>query len=161
VADAAGDEEITDRVRAARDTYTKWTPTTGWPRLAEILGEPIIGRLRDWLLVRGVEDEEWPEPGHISQELLPLPAFNSEALLPEPLRGWIVDQAEGMPCPVEFIAVPAVVMAGSVIGARCGLRPKVHSHWVSIPNLWGGIIGAPGSMKSPAIHGVSAFRAGH
>jgi hypothetical protein len=57
-----------------------------------------------------------------------------------------------MPCPVEFVAVPALVTAGSVIGARCGIRPKVHSHWVSIPNLWGGIVGAPGSKKSPAVY---------
>jgi hypothetical protein len=120
-----------------------------------MLGEPIIGRLRDWLGVPG-KDEEWPEPGHISPELLPVPAFDPDVLLPEPLRGWVMDQAEGMPCPVEFIAVPAVVMAGSVIGARCGLRPKVHSHWVSIANLWGGILGGPGSKKSPALE--AAFR---
>jgi hypothetical protein len=160
VVEAAGDEEATDRIRAARDTYTKGTPTTGWPRLQEMLGEPIIGRVRDWLGVRGGKDttgaEEWPEPGHISQELLPVPAFDPDVLLPEPLRGWIVDQAEGMPCPIEFIAVPALVMAGSVIGARCGLRPKVHSHWVTIANLWGGIIGGPGSKKSPALE--AAFR---
>jgi hypothetical protein len=149
VVEAAGDEEATDRIRAARDTFASKKPTTGWPRLAEMLGEPIIGRLRDWLGVRG---EEWPEPGHISQVLLPVPAFDADALLPEPLRGWILDQAEGLPCPAEFIAVPAIVAAGSVIGARCGIRPKVHSHWVSIPNLWGGIVGAPGSKKSPAIY---------
>jgi Protein of unknown function (DUF3987) len=152
VVEAAGDEEATDRIRAARDTYTKGTPTTGWPRLAEMLGEPIIDRLRDWLGVRGGKGEERPEPGNISQELLPVPAFDPDVLLPEPLRGWILDQAEGLPCPVEFIAVPALVVAGSVIGARCGIRPKVHSHWVSIPNLWGGIVGAPGSKKSPAIY---------
>jgi hypothetical protein len=85
VVEAAGDEEATDRIRAARDTFASKKPTTGWPRLAEMLGEPIIGRLRDWLGVRG---EEWPEPGHISQVLLPVPAFDADALLPEPLRGW-------------------------------------------------------------------------
>jgi putative DNA primase/helicase len=67
VVDAAGDEEATDRIRAARDTYTKGTPTTGWPRLAEMLGEPIIGRLRDWL---GVRREARQEPS-IGEDPLP------------------------------------------------------------------------------------------
>jgi Protein of unknown function (DUF3987)/Bifunctional DNA primase/polymerase, N-terminal len=171
VVEAAGDEEATDRIRAARDTYASEKPTTGWPRLAEMLGEPIVSRVRDWIGVRGgvTGIEEWPEPGRISQELLPVPAFDPNVLLPESLRGWIIDQAEGMPCPVEFVAVPALVTAGAVIGARCGLRPKVYSHWVSIPNLWGGIVGAPGSKKSPAIYAafqplgrlIKAARADH
>lgn len=101
------------------------------------------------------QEEAWPKHGHIARELLPVPALDPAVLLPEPLRGWIEDQAEGMPCPIEFIAVPAIVMAGSVIGARCGLRPKVHSHWISIPNLWGGIIGGPGTKKSPALDAAS------
>jgi hypothetical protein len=161
VAAAAHDEEAADRLRAVHDTYARDGTTTGWPRLGELLGREVVGRLREWLLgAQGpaadegaaVQDPEWPKPGHISQELLPVPAFEPDVLLPEPLRGWIVDQAEGMPCPVAFIAVPALVMAGSVIGARCAIRPKVHGHWVSIPNLWGGIVGAPGSKKSPAIY---------
>jgi hypothetical protein len=46
---AAHDEEVGDRVRAVQDTYDSKKPTTGWPRLAEMLGEQIVGRLRDWL----------------------------------------------------------------------------------------------------------------
>jgi D5 N terminal like len=60
VVEAAGDEEATDRIRAARDTFASKKPTTGWPRLAEMLGEPIIGRLRDWLGVRREPRQEPP-----------------------------------------------------------------------------------------------------
>jgi hypothetical protein len=27
-----------------------------------------------------------------------------------------------------------------------------HSHWPSVPSLWGGIVGAPGTKKSPGIY---------
>src|SRR5262249_27994043 len=29
--------------------------------------------------------------------------------------------------------------------------PKRHDDWLVIPNLWGGIVGRPGMLKSPAI----------
>jgi hypothetical protein len=82
VVEAAGDEEATDRIRAARDTYTKETPTTGWPRLAEILGEPIIGRLRDWLGVGRQASQEAPvgeEPFYSGGNGKNTGAGNSEA----------------------------------------------------------------------------------
>jgi hypothetical protein len=93
VVEAATDEEATDRISAARETFTKQTRTTGWPSLSKMLGEEVVSQVRDWLGAVGAKDtdEGWPEPGHISQELLPVPKFDSEALLPEPLRGWIVD----------------------------------------------------------------------
>ncbi len=49
VTEAAHDEEVADRVRAVKDTFAEGGATTGWPRLAEILGRDVVGRLRDWL----------------------------------------------------------------------------------------------------------------
>jgi hypothetical protein len=102
VVEAAGDEEATDRIRAARDTYTKGTPTTGWPRLAEMLGEPIIDRLRDWLGVRGGKGEEWPEPGHIAQELLPVPTPRFYC----PRVCVVGSRTKRKPCPVRSNSLP-------------------------------------------------------
>ena len=49
VAEAAHDEEARDRERAVADTYARDGTATGWPRLAEMLGHPIVSRLRAWL----------------------------------------------------------------------------------------------------------------
>lgn len=92
----------------------------------------------------------WPKREPINAELKPVPPFDP-ALLPEALRPWIMDEAERMPCPPDFIAAAAIVMISSIVGARCGIRPKSHDSWIVIPNLWGGVVGLPSTKKSPAI----------
>lgn len=55
VARAAGDEEIDDRLRAIADTKKKLDagePCTGWPALAETLGEPLVHAVKGWLGIR-------------------------------------------------------------------------------------------------------------
>ena len=93
----------------------------------------------------------WPEPGRIQAPLLPVIAFDGYALLPDVLRTWVMDEADRMPCAPDFIAAAAMVGLGSVIGARCGIKPKSLDDWLVIPNLWGGIVGSPSAKKSPAI----------
>jgi putative DNA primase/helicase len=92
----------------------------------------------------------WPEPKPIIAELKPVPAFDPDTLLPEVLRAWIMDEAERMPCPPDFIAAAALVALGSIIGARCAIKPKSRDSWLIVPNLWGGIVGDPSAKKSPA-----------
>ncbi|MGA8165150.1 MAG: DUF3987 domain-containing protein [Waddliaceae bacterium] len=94
--------------------------------------------------------EPWGEPKPITTELLPVRSFDADLLLPQILRDWIVDEAERMPCAIDFIATSAVVAIGSLIGARCSIKPKRNDDWGVIPNLWGGVIGLPSSKKSPA-----------
>lgn len=55
-----------------------------------------------------------------------------------------------MPCPPDFIAAAALVALGSIIGARCAIKPKGRDSWLIVPNLWGGIVGDPSAKKSPA-----------
>lgn len=93
----------------------------------------------------------WSEPKNIKAALLPVPAFDSEILLPDALRGWVMDEADRMPCPPDFIAAGAIVTLSSIIGARCAIKPKACDSWLIVPNLWGGIVGLPSSKKSPAI----------
>ncbi|TCO82995.1 uncharacterized protein DUF3987 [Plasticicumulans lactativorans] len=94
---------------------------------------------------------DWPDPKPIQAALRPVPAFDPGTLLPEALRGWIVDEADRMPCPPEFIAAAALVALGAIIGARCAIKPKARDTWLIVPNLWGGIVGDPSAKKSPAI----------
>ena len=92
----------------------------------------------------------WPKPKPIIAELKPVPAFDADTLLPAALRPWIIDEAERMPCQPDFIAVAALVALGSIIGARCAIKPKARDNWLIVPNLWGGIVGDPSAKKSPA-----------
>jgi hypothetical protein len=58
---------------------------------------------------------DWPEPEEIKATLPPVPPFD-QRLLPKVFRDWVADIAERMQCPVEFLAVGAMVAAGAVVG---------------------------------------------
>jgi hypothetical protein len=83
--------------------------------------------------------------------LLPVPAFNPE-LLPSVLRDFVMDEAERMPCPPDYIAASLLSVLGSVIGARCFIMPKAHDLWSVPPNLWGMCVGEVSSFKTPAMN---------
>lgn len=92
----------------------------------------------------------WPEPRPLPGGLLTVQQFDC-AVLPVGFRPWVEDISERMQTPPEFVAVPAMVAAGSVIGRKLGIRPMRHDDWQEVPNLWGCIVGRPGVMKSPAV----------
>ncbi|HWQ91555.1 MAG TPA: DUF3987 domain-containing protein, partial [Clostridia bacterium] len=95
--------------------------------------------------------DDWPKPEEIKPEnLLPVEPLNPE-IIPEGLRDWCVDAAFRMQCPVDFTAVGAVVVASSIIGAGCAIRPKQNDDWEVVPNLWGGIVARPSMMKTPSL----------
>lgn len=96
---------------------------------------------------------EWPEPEILRDSLLPVNKIVSTNI-PEPYREWIADVAERMQCPPDFIAVTAIVVTASIVGTACGVKPKQKDDWLVVPNLWGGLIGRPGMLKTPAVSEV-------
>ena len=58
-------------------------------------------------------------------------------------------------CSPDFVAAALLSMLGSVVGARCGIRPKAHDPWFGVPNLWGAIVGQPASKKTPAMNAAT------
>lgn len=101
---------------------------------------------------QGAESDDWDDPEPIPPPLLPVPAFDAEALLPTVLRTWVMDETNRMHCPPEFIAAAVLAEAGSVIGARIAIRPKSLDHgWFVVPNMWGGVVGRPSTMKTPSL----------
>ncbi|MFO0389468.1 MAG: DUF3987 domain-containing protein [Alphaproteobacteria bacterium] len=94
---------------------------------------------------------EWPEPKPVVEEWLPVAALDP-AIIPEPLRAWVVDISDRMQCPIDYVAASSIVALGSLIGARCSIHPKRQDgNWFIVPNLWGAIIGKPSTLKSPAL----------
>lgn len=101
-------------------------------------------------VVVAARSTQWADPSPLPPDLHPVPAFDLE-LLPDSLRPWVEDVCERVQCPPEFVAVPVMVALGSLIGRKVRIRPKARDSWTVVPNVWGGIIGRPGAMKSPAV----------
>ncbi|PWT83058.1 MAG: hypothetical protein C5B57_07600 [Blastocatellia bacterium] len=105
----------------------------------------------DWTARSHVgEMEPWADRKPISAELRPVPRFDPETLLPGALCAWVMDEADRMPCPPDFIAAATIVALGSIIGARCAIRPKARDSWLIVPNVWGAIVGDVAAKKTPA-----------
>ena len=88
----------------------------------------------------------WEEP-KIAGPTLP-PPFPTD-ILPPPLEDLILRHAESMPCPPDYVAVPALAVAGAAIGRSLAVR--LRSEWIQMANIWSAIVGAPGACKSPAL----------
>jgi len=131
---------------------------TDFNDLHQIAGPDAVKRCIDAAAVSGAAGaDEWPEPTEIVSQLPRAPEFDASVLLPKALADFVLDEADRMPCSPDYIAAALVVCLGSVIGAKCGLKPKRRDDWIVVPNLWGGIVGDPSSKKSPALGTVTRF----
>ncbi|CAK8715796.1 hypothetical protein KKHLCK_04910 [Candidatus Electrothrix laxa] len=93
---------------------------------------------------------EWKEPLPIKDELPKVEPMR-EDMIPDAFRAWVTDAADRMQVPVDYLVVPLLVVCGSVVGTSCRISPKQLDDWSVVPNLWGGIVGPPSMMKSPAL----------
>ncbi len=91
-----------------------------------------------------------PAPQALPDELAPVEAFPFDAL-PDAFRPWVADVSERMHCPPDFVAVPMLVGAASLVARRVAIRPQARTEWLERANLWALIVGRPGLMKSPAM----------
>lgn len=94
--------------------------------------------------------DEWPKPGELPNPLPEVPELDP-ALLPEAFRPWLVDVSERMHCPIDYPAAGAIVALSAVVGRQVAIRPQRRDDWTVVPNLWGGIVGRPGMLKTPAL----------
>lgn len=99
---------------------------------------------------RLAEAWKWQAPKALPTELMPVAPFDA-AFLPDQIAPWVLDIAERMQCPPDFVAITAMVALGSTIGRKVAIRPQMRTDWLEVPNLWGLIVGRPGAMKSPAM----------
>jgi hypothetical protein len=77
-------------------------------------------------------------------------------MLPLDLRDWVIDIAERMNVPLDFVGITAMVALGSVIGRRVGIKPQANTDWFETANLWGCVVARPGAIKSPAVAQILA-----
>lgn len=93
---------------------------------------------------------EWNEPELLTADLQPVIKF-TEDMLPQPLSEYVADVSHRMQCPMDYVAAALIVTIGAVVGAGCAVRPKQKDDWTVIPNLYGGAVGPPGVLKTPAL----------
>ena len=98
----------------------------------------------------GPGEEPWLDPAPLPDGLPPVAELD-EALLPDPLRAWIIDISDRMQAPPDYIAAAVIVALSSIIGRRLGIHPKRHDDWLVVCNAWGGVVGRPAMMKTPSI----------
>ena len=96
------------------------------------------------------ERERWREPLPLRPEAEAAPSLRAE-MLPAALADYAADEARRAVTPLEMVAVPLIVAAGSVVGRRLALYPKARDDWHEFPNAWGAIVALPSSLKSPAL----------
>ena len=136
-------------------------------KIVDLPGLPEKGDLTDWMDAGHTKEEllelvatapaldssqAWPEKPVALDIQLPAVEELRESLIPGPLSKWVFDVAKRMDnAAPDFVAVAAMVQAGALLGRKVGIRPKRHDDWVVIPNLWGGLVGMPASMKTPAL----------
>jgi hypothetical protein len=101
-------------------------------------------------------DDIWERPLPLQKPLPPVGVFDPE-LLPDSLRALAVDIAERMQAPLECPAVALVTAWAGAVNRRARIQPRaLDTSWQVVPNLWGGIIAPPGTMKTPILKAAIA-----
>ena len=116
-----------------------------------------LGRLRDVGLA-AVEHTDAPTVRPLPDALEPVEPLPFDAL-PQSLRPWVADVAERMQCPPDFVAVPLLVGAASLVARRLAIRPQARTEWTERGNLWALIVGRP-RRDEVARHGAGARTVG-
>lgn len=122
-----------------------WTPESQVPLVSFVSSQ--LGNIQQVFGKEDVGEAAWRALEPLPNLYPPVPPLTAE-LIPNPLRPWLLDIAERASLPLEFVACPALV---AVVGRSVGIYPKRRDDWLVVSNLWGGIVGKPGVMKSAAI----------
>ena len=112
-----------------------------------------IRDLKEFLGIGTEKDEVNPlgQPQKIPAALRPVPALD-ENFLPDALKDAVVDLADRLQCPPDYLAVSMLSAAGAIVGNKVGIFPYANDEsWEVYPALWGGVVGDPGSKKTPSL----------
>lgn len=115
-------------------------------RLAKNDGVPAVAvttvthDVPEWLDAPTRIGHRKPEVPHLTDDMLP-PA----------LSAYVMDEAERMNVYPENVAVALLSSLGILIGSGLSIKGKMYDDWRVYPNLWGFVVGPPGSRKTDAI----------
>lgn len=101
------------------------------------------------------EDQRWPDPAPLPDQLPPVKALDPE-LLPGPLRAMAEGLARSMDCPIELPAAALMCALAGAVNRRALITPKQFGEWAVVPNLWGLMVAPAGFKKSPILAACTA-----
>ena len=130
---------------------------TMWPKswdLADVLPPEADEATLNKLLTEAATYDEWPDLDlSMLAEGRPNPPPFPVAIL-GPWKEWIASAAESKSAPVDYVVMPLLVAAGSLIGnSRVA---QAFGEWTEPPVLWGANVGEPSSGKSPATDPITS-----
>ncbi|WP_375683658.1 YfjI family protein, partial [Bartonella sp. AP281QHHD] len=100
---------------------------------------------------QALQQNGWGQLKSIATALLPVEPF-SLLQLPMPLMDYIYEVADLQQSSIDFIAISALCGLAAVIGNGVRIAPKQHdNNWKIVPNLWGGLVGQPSTLKTPTM----------
>jgi Protein of unknown function (DUF3987) len=99
---------------------------------------------------------DWPDPVDLLGQSVEAAAPFPVDFLPGALQDLAGDTADRMQCPVDFIGIPLIIAAATLIGKDLRLAPKALDDWSERPCLWGGLISGPATLKSPGFYAALA-----
>lgn len=80
-------------------------------------------------------------PRKLPSALLPVPPLDPDHL-PDSIRDAVVDLADRLQCPMDYLAVTMLAAAGAAVGNKIGIFPYAKDEsWEVYPALWGGLWG--------------------
>jgi hypothetical protein len=118
----------------------------------------VVGLIQDALAEarrRGLHEQEegWGPPRLTGIDAIPAPPFPLD-VLPEPLAKLIRNAAAVIQCPIDYLAAPALGLAGGAIGLSVVLR--INTTWTERADLAVATVGPPGGRKSPPLKLLAA-----
>lgn len=147
IAQVAGDEEAEDRrqaVHSTADALAAGEHVTGWPMLSTLVDPRVVDAVRKWL---GISAPNISFPTVETRRDLP-PPF-PVTIFPPAIATFIQAGATAFGIPPDFIAIPLLGFAAGVIGNLRAIELKPG--WTERAILWTGVVGRPGSGKSPGM----------
>jgi putative DNA primase/helicase len=99
--------------------------------------------------------EAWPLPEQLGTNLPPVQDLSLGELLPQSFRPYVDDISDRMQTPIDYAAAASVLALAGCVNRRGSIQPKARdTSWRVVANLWGGIIGPPGYLKSPVMQAI-------
>jgi len=97
----------------------------------------------------------WPAPQPLGNDLPPVAAFDL-AFMPASFQRLIEDVSERMQTPPDYAGASVIVALAGCVNRRVMVQPREYDEsWRKPCNLWGGIVGPPGFLKSPVLMTVT------
>lgn len=152
IAEAAGDDEVQDRIRVVADSKAKinrGAKATGWPTFSKIIGEDVAKTIFELLDVNNTPTSNTVARGSVDRPRSKLKLWRPFpiTLLPTSIRNFVVEGSKSCGVNVAMYVLPTLASCAAAIGTS--RRLKIKNNWLVSCILWGVTIARSGSVKSP------------